>query len=128
MSHRCTSRLSQGRVSEATAGAAQTREPGQEQEPWGRLLGLTLTAASPHRLPSIWAESASSANEVISSPVMGLSVSVRDTPAAYLSKMHSPLKCYSSSRWRQLLAQQICSLILFFQDCCQNVNSDLRTK
>ena len=45
-------------------------------------MGLTLTRAFPHWLPSLWAKSSSSANEVISSLVMGLSVSVRGAPAA----------------------------------------------
>lgn len=42
-----------------------------------------------HQLPlqalSIWAELSSSPNEVISSPVMGLTVSVTGAPAAYPS-------------------------------------------
>lgn len=46
-------------------------------------MGPTLTTSSPHRLLSIWAESSSSLNEVISSVVMGLTVSVTGTPATY---------------------------------------------
>lgn len=53
------------------------QQVGQEQKPRGRLLGPTLTTSSPHKL---WAESAFSPNEIISSLVMGLSVT--GTPAA----------------------------------------------
>lgn len=77
MSHCHTSTLFHRRKSEATAGGAQTRELGQDQKPWGPLLGLTLTTAPPRRIPGIRAESAYSENEVISSLVMELSVCQR---------------------------------------------------